>query len=216
MEALTRFFEIYGDMFSKAIVTHLFYVTVSVSVGFVLGLLFGILLSRVPQLSAITLPLISVFQTIPGIVFIGVLFLYTGMKPITVLIALSIYAMFPVLKNTYTGLTGVEKQYLEAAWGCGMTPLQTLLQVELPLAMPNIIGGLRLSTVYTVSWATLAAIIGLGGLGDFIYQGVSSNNNTLIIAGAIPAACMAIILGKLIDRLQVAVPPRGMRKGGSK
>ena len=71
------------------------------------------------------------------------------------LIALSIYAMFPVLKNTYTGLLGVEKQYLEAAWGCGMTPMQTLLQVELPLAMPNIIGGLRLSTVYTVSWAKM-------------------------------------------------------------
>ena len=186
------------------------------SIGFVLGLFFGILLSRAPQLSAITLPLISVFQTIPGIVFIGILFLYTGMEPITVLIALSIYAMFPVLKNTYTGLLGVEKQYLEAAWGCGMTPMQTLLQVELPLAMPNIIGGLRLSTVYTVSWATLAAIIGLGGLGDFIYQGVSSNNDALILAGAIPAAIMAVVLGKLIDRLQIAVTPRGLRKGGAK
>ena len=212
--ALSNFFEIYGDMFFNAIQKHLLYVLVSVAVGFVLGLVFGILLSRAPQLSAITLPLISVFQTIPGIVFIGILFLYTGMKPITVLIALSIYAMFPVLKNTYTGLLGVEKQYLEAAWGCGMTPMQTL--VELPLAMPNIIGGLRLSTVYTVSWATLAAIIGLGGLGDFIYQGVSSNNDTLILAGAIPAAIMAVVLGKLIDRLQIAVTPRGLRKGGAK
>lgn len=139
--SLSTFFDIYGDMFVSSIQKHLFYVLVSVSIGFVLGLFFGILLSRAPQLSAITLPLISVFQTIPGIVFIGILFLYTGMEPITVLIALSIYAMFPVLKNTYTGLLGVEKQYLEAAWGCGMTPMQTLLQVELPLAMPNIIGG---------------------------------------------------------------------------
>ena len=206
--SLSTFFDIYGDMFVSSIQKHLFYVLVSVSIGFVLGLFFGILLSRAPQLSAITLPLISVFQTIPGIVFIGILFLYTGMEPITVLIALSIYAMFPVLKNTYTGLLGVEKQYLEAAWGCGMTPMQTLLQVELPLAMPNIIGGLR--------WATLAAIIGLGGLGDFIYQGVSSNNDALILAGAIPAAIMAVVLGKLIDRLQIAVTPRGLRKGGAK
>ena len=204
--SLSTFFDIYGDMFVSSIQKHLFYVLVSVAIGFVLGLFFGILLSRAPQLSAITLPLISVFQTI----------LYTGMEPITVLIALSIYAMFPVLKNTYTGLLGVEKQYLEAAWGCGMTPMQTLLQVELPLAMPNIIGGLRLSTVYTVSWATLAAIIGLGGLGDFIYQGVSSNNDALILAGAIPAAIMAVVLGKLIDRLQIAVTPRGLRKGGAK
>ena len=214
--SLSTFFDIYGDMFVSSIQKHLFYVLVSVAIGFVLGLFFGILLSRAPQLSAITLPLISVFQTIPGIVFIGILFLYTGMEPITVLIALSIYAMFPVLKNTYTGLLGVEKQYLEAAWGCGMTPLQTLLQVELPLAMPTLFGGLRLSTVYTVSWATLAAIIGLGGLGDFIYQGVSSNNDALILAGAIPAAIMAVVLGKLIDRLQIAVTPRGLRKGGAK
>ena len=90
--SLSTFFDIYGDMFVSSIQKHLFYVLVSVSIGFVLGLFFGILLSRAPQLSAITLPLISVFQTIPGIVFIGILFLYTGMEPITVLIALSICA----------------------------------------------------------------------------------------------------------------------------
>lgn len=200
----------------RSIGVHLFYTLVSVAIGFVLGLGLGILLSRFPRQARFILPLLSLFNTIPGVVFIGLLFLVLHIQPATVLIALSIYAMFPVLKNTYTGLLGVEKQYLEAAWGCGMTPMQTLLQVELPLAMPNIIGGLRLSTVYTVSWATLAAIIGLGGLGDFIYQGVSSNNDALILAGAIPAAIMAVVLGKLIDRLQIAVTPRGLRKGGAK
>ena len=86
--------------------------------------------------------------------------------------------------------------------------------VELPLAMPTIIGGLRISTVYTVSWAVLAAMIGQGGLGDFIYQGVSSNNNTLILQGAIPAAILAFLLGSLVDALQRRAMPRGMRKAG--
>ena len=210
--SLSTFFDIYGDMFVSSIQKHLFYVLVSVAIGFVLGLFFGILLSRAPQLSTITLPLISVFQTIPGIVFIGILFLYTGMEPITVLIALSIYAMFPVLKNTYTGILGVEGKYIEAAKGCGMSSLQALVKVELPLAMPTIIAGLRMAAIYTVSWAVLASMIGLGGLGNFVYRGTSSNNNTLILLGAIPAAILAILFGAVIDVLQKKVTPRGLKK----
>ena len=210
---MSAFFAAYGAQLGRAVLVHLGYVAASVSIGFVLGLLLGILLSRLPpRWSAFLLPLLSVFQTIPGIVFLGLLFLALGMVPGTVLIALSVYAMFPVLKNTYTGLTQVEAQYLEAARGCGMSPFQTLLRVELPLAMPSIIGGLRLTTIYTVSWAVLAAMIGLGGLGDFIYQGISSNNNVLIIAGAIPAAVMAVVLGGLLDRLQKRLVPRGLEK----
>ena len=142
------------------------------------------------------------------------LFILIGMTPATVIIALSIYAMFPVLKNTVTGLNGVDPQYKEAARGCGMSHFQRLYLVELPLAMPTIIGGLRLSTVYTVSWAVLAAMIGEGGLGDFVYKGVSSNNNELILQGAIPAAVLALTLGALVDLLQRHVVPRGLRKGG--
>ena len=101
---------------------------------------------------------------------------------------------------------------MEAAKGCGMSPFQTLIKVELPLAMPTIIEGLRLAAVYTVSWAVLAAMIVLGGLGDFVYQGTSSNNNTLILLGAIPAAILAIVIGAVIDLLQKKVTPRGLRK----
>ena len=181
---------------------------------FALGLVLGILLSRRPKLSGVVLPVLSVFNTIPGIVFIGLLVLAWGAGTATVLVALGIYATFPVLKNTFTGLLGVDAQYKEAAQGCGMSPAQQLLRVELPLAMPTIIGGLRLSTVYTVSWAVLAAMIGEGGLGDFVYKGVSSNNNELILQGAIPAAVLALTLGALVDLLQRHVVPRGLRKGG--
>ena len=204
----------YRDL-PAALLQHLGFTLVSVFVGFVLGVVLGILLSRLPKnLSKLILPILSIFNTIPGVVFIGLLFLALGMQPITVLIALSIYATFPVLKNTYAGLSSVEEQYIEAAKGCGMSRIQSLVRVELPLALPTIIGGLRMSTVYTVSWAVLAAMIGQGGLGTFIYAGVSANDNGLILLGAVPAAILAFVLGSLVDALQRRAVPRGMRKGG--
>lgn len=209
---IAKLFETYGPMLGKAIMVHILYVAVSVAIGFILGLALGVLLSRVPKWSHVLMPILSVFQTIPGLVFIGLLFLVLGMVPATVIIALSIYAMFPVLKNTYTGLVNVEEKYIEAARGCGMSRFQSLVRVELPLAMPTIIAGVRMAAVYTVSWAVLAAMIGLGGLGDFVYQGTASNNNTLILLGAIPAALLAVVIGSLIDLLQKKLTPRGMRK----
>lgn len=205
-------FELYGAALVQDIVIHTVYVLVSVAIGFALGLVLGVLLSRVPRWSGVILPVLSVFQTIPGLVFIGVLYIWWGGVYPTVILALSVYAMFPVLKNTYTGILGVEDRYVEAAKGCGMSPFQTLLKVELPLATPTIIAGLRMAAIYTVSWAVLAAMIGLKGLGDFVYQGVASNNNTLILLGAIPAAILAIVFGAVIDLLQKKVTPRGLQK----
>ena len=205
----------YGLALLEAIGVHTAYVLVSVLVGFALGLLLGILLSRVPRWSALVMPLLSVFQTIPGLVFIGVLFILWGGTSLSVVAALSVYAMFPVLKNTYAGILGVESKYVEAAKGCGMSAVQSLLRVELPLAMPTIIAGARIAAVYTVSWAVLASMIGLGGLGNFVYQGVESNNNTLILLGAVPAALLAVVFGAGIDFLQKKVTPRGLRKEGS-
>lgn len=207
---------LYGAKLCKAIAVHVGYVAVSVAIGFFLGLALGVLLSRMPKLSRFLLPVLSIFQTIPGLVFIGLLYLWIGMQPATVVIALSVYALFPVLKNTYTGLLEVDRKYVDAAKGCGMSARQSLLQVELPLAMPTIVAGLRMSAVYTVSWAVLASMIGLGGLGEFVYQGTSSNNSTLILLGAIPAALLAVVFGELIDLLQRKVTPRGMRKEGRK
>ena len=210
-------FDTYGSTLAKAVLVHTGYVLVSVIFGFLLGLALGILLSRLSRrVSSIVMPVLSVFQTIPGLVFIGLLFMALGMVPATVIVSLSIYAMFPVLKNTYTGILGVEQKYIEAAKGCGMSRFQVLARVELPLAMPTIVAGLRMSAVYTVSWTVLAAMIGQGGLGDFVYQGTTSNNNTLILLGAIPAALLANAIGALIDVLQKHVTPRGLRKEAGK
>lgn len=212
---MADFLERYGEKLLEAIVVHLQYVFVSVGIGLVVALILGILLSRVPKLSSVIIPVVSIFQTIPGLVFIGVLFIRIGIQPATVIIALSIYALFPILKNTYTGILSVDKGLIEAARGCGMSNWQILFKLELPLAMPSIFSGLRMSTIYTVSWAVLAAMIGLGGLGEFIYRGIDTNNNTLIIGGAIPAAVLAILLGFFIDFIQAKVTPRGLKGGRS-
>lgn len=212
---MADFLERYGEKLLEAIVVHLQYVFVSVGIGLVVALILGILLSRVPKLSSVIIPVVSIFQTIPGLVFIGVLFIRIGIQPATVIIALSIYALFPILKNTYTGILSVDKGLIEAARGCGMSNWQIIFKLELPLAMPSIFSGLRMSTIYTVSWAVLAAMIGLGGLGEFIYRGIDTNNNTLIIGGAIPAAVLAILLGFLIDFIQAKVTPRGLKGGRS-
>lgn len=201
--------ELYGSKLLIAVGVHLLYVFASVAIGFVVALTLGILLSRVPGIAKFALPIISVFQTIPGVVFIGILFLYMGMVPATAIIALAIYAVFPILKNTYAGLLSVDSSLLEAARGCGMSRIQSLFEVELPLAMPSIIGGLRMSTVYTVSWAVLASMIGLGGLGEFIYIGIATNNNSLILAGAIPAGIMAISLSFVIDFVKFRITRQG-------
>ena len=207
---------LYGSKLCKAVIIHTGYVLVSVLTGFVMGVALGVLLSRSPKLSRFLMPVLSVFQTIPGLVFIGLLYLWLGMRPATVIIALSVYAMFPVLKNTYTGLLEVDRKYVDAARGCGMSRRQSLVQVELPLAMPTIIAGVRMAAIYTVSWAVLASMIGLGGLGDFVYQGTASNNTTLILLGAIPAALLAVLFGAAIDALQRRAIPRGLRKGGKR
>ncbi len=202
----------YGPMLAKAIAVHTAYVLAATACGLLLGLLLGILLSRVPRWSSLLLPLLSVLQTIPGLVFIGVLFILWGSSAAVVVAALSIYAMFPVLKNTYAGILSVERRYIEAAKGCGMSPLQALVQVELPLAAPAIAAGVRMSAVYTVSWTVLAAMIGRGGLGDFVYQGVASNNQSLILLGAVPSALLAVAFGAAIDMVQRRLTPHGLRK----
>jgi len=209
---MIRFFELYGVRLVNAIGTHFFYVVVSVSIAFMVAMTLGILLSRAPRWANIMIPVLSVFQTVPGIVFIGILFLYLGMVPLTVITALAIYAVFPILKNTYVGIIEVPSQYKEAAKGCGMSQFQALFRVEIPLALPTIISGLRMSTVYTVSWAVLAAMIGLGGLGELIYAGVSSNNSALILGGAIPAALMAVLFSQLIDGLRKLLIPKPLRR----
>ncbi len=192
-------------------IRHLELVGISVFIGVVFSIPAGILLSRFNKLAPPVLAAAGTVQTIPGLVMLGFSLILFGIGMFPALVALSLYAILPILRNTYTGITEVDESYIEAGRGIGMTSMQVLFKVELPLALPSIIGGIRISTVYIVSWATLAALIGAGGLGDPIWTGLATCNTNLIMAGAIPSAVLAFILSSLIGFLQRIFTPRGLK-----
>lgn len=171
----------------------------------------GILLTRHEKAAKVALAGAGVIQTIPGLVMLGIGLLLFGLGMLPSVIVLVAYAILPIMQNTFTGIKEVDGLYTEAAKGIGMTDFQILLKVEFPIAIPAIVAGIRLSLVYIISWATLAALIGAGGLGDLIWTGLSCYDTNMILAGAIPASLLAIVSGLLIDLLQKAVMPRGMR-----
>ncbi|MDI9241770.1 ABC transporter permease [Fusibacillus kribbianus] len=209
---MQEFIDKYGHKLLIAIGEHIFYVLVSVGIAVVLALFLAAVLSRFRRAARFVMPLISVFQTVPGIVFIGLLMLKLGMTAITVILALSIYAVFPILKNAYQGFVDIDRSYLEVARGCGMNKKQIFFRVEVPMAMPAIFSGIRMSLIYTVSWAILAAMIGQGGLGEFIYRGIDANVKEYIVIGSIPIAILAILFRLLIDKLEKMVVSKGLQK----
>ena len=209
---MQEFIDKYAENLGIAILQHIGYVLVSVGIAVVIALVLAGVLSRYRKAAGFILPVISVFQTVPGIVFIGLLMLKFGMTQFTVVLALSIYTIFPILKNAYQGFVEVEPGIIEVAQGCCMNRKQIFFQVELPLAMPAIFSGVRMSLIYTVSWAILAAMIGQGGLGEFIYRGIDANVKEYIVIGSIPIAILAIVFRLLIDRLEKIVVSKGIQE----
>lgn len=195
----------------KSLVRHIELVGISVSLGVFISIPLGIFLSRHKNISGFVMAVVATIQTIPGLVMLGFALIIFGIGMLPALVVLSLYAILPILRNTYTGITEVNSSYIEAAKGIGMTNMQILFKVELPLALNSIIGGIRISTVYIVSWATLAGLIGAGGLGDLIWTGLSTYNTNFILAGAIPSAIIAIVLSVLIGLLQQSITPKGLR-----
>src|SRR5690606_14204600 len=134
----------------------------------------------------------GILQTIPSIALLGFMIPLLGIGAKPAIVALFLYALLPIIRNTYSGILGVNPAVKEAATAMGMTRRQVLWKVELPLAFPVILAGIRTATVITVGVATLAAYIGAGGLGEFIFGGIALNNSAMILAGAIPAALLAL------------------------
>lgn len=192
-------------------IRHLQLVGISVFAGIVISIPLGIFISRHRRIAPAVLAIAGTLQTIPGLVMLGLALIFLGIGLFPALVVLSLYAILPILRNTYTGIIEVDDMLIEAGRGIGMTNLQILHKVELPLALPSIMGGIRISTVYIVSWATLAALIGAGGLGDPIWTGLGTINTNYILAGAIPSAILAFVLSGLIGLLQRAITPRGLR-----
>ncbi|MGB8955397.1 MAG: ABC transporter permease [Tumebacillaceae bacterium] len=171
----------------------------------------GILLTRYRRLSGLALGLVSVLQTIPSLALLGFMIPMFGIGPIPAVIAMVAYALLPIMRNTFTGILDVDKSLLEAARGMGMTRWQTLRMVELPLARPMIFAGVRTATVMTIGVATLASFIGAGGLGDLILRGISMVDTGVILAGAVPAAVLAILFDLMLAWIDYAVTPKGLR-----
>lgn len=195
----------------KSLIRHIELVGISVGIGIVIAIPLGIFLSRHRKVANPVLAIVGMIQTIPGLVMLGFALILLGIGILPALVVLSLYAILPILRNTYTGITEVDSSYRDAARGIGMTGMQALFKVELPLALPSIIGGIRISTVYIVSWATLAGLIGAGGLGDLIWTGLSTYNTNFILAGAIPSAVIAVVFSILIGLLQQMMTPRGLK-----
>jgi len=175
---------------------HLALVAVAMALAVLLGVPLGILLTRSRSLRQAILGVANVVQTVPSLALFGFLIpvpFIGGIGARTAVVALTLYALLPILRNTYVGITAVDPAVVEAARGMGMTGRQMLWQVELPLSLGVILAGIRVATVICIGVATIAAAIGAGGLGNFIFRGVAMVNNQVILAGAIPAAILAVL-----------------------
>jgi osmoprotectant transport system permease protein len=174
---------------------HLWLVGISMLLAIAVGVPLGILLTRKPRWKALVLGSTNVVQTIPSLALFGLLLPlpWLGARADRLaIVALALYALLPIVRNTYVGIDGISAPVREAATAMGLTSGQLLWHVELPLAMPVLLSGIRVAAVITIGVATIAAAIGAGGLGEFIFRGIAMVDNSVILAGAIPAALMAL------------------------
>ena len=196
---------------AELVLEHVWLVGVSTLLAVVVGLPLGVLLTRRPWLHKPILGSANVMQTVPSLALFGLLIPVPWLGERAdrlVIFALTLYALLPIIRNTYAGLTGVDAAVVEAGRGMGMTDRQLLFQVQLPLALGVIIAGVRVATVISVGVATIAAAVGAGGLGDYIFRGLAMVNNQLILAGAIPAAALALVADISLGLIEKGLRPR--------
>src|SRR5688572_31101496 len=201
MTSLCQFWSSHSSELWTLIVQHVALVLVSTAVAVAIGVPIGIVAARRPRIGAPLTAAASVIQTVPSLALFGFLLplpLIGGVGARTALAALILYALLPVIRTTSAGLRSIDRAVLEAADAMGMTSVQRLTYVELPLALPAIVAGVRVSAVVGVGTVTIAAAIGAGGLGEYIYRGLSMVDATVILAGAIPVAALAMLVDGLL------------------
>jgi osmoprotectant transport system permease protein len=190
---------------------HLWLVGVSTLIAMLIGIPLGIVIAHRPRLNRPVLAGANIIQTIPSLALFGFLLPVPWLGDRAdrlAILALTLYALLPLIRNTYTGIRGVDPAVVEAGRGMGLTDSQLLFQVELPLALSVILSGVRVAVVISVGLATIAAAIGAGGLGEFIFRGLAMVNNQLILAGAIPAALLALFADLCVGWLERRLRPR--------
>jgi osmoprotectant transport system permease protein len=208
---VTDFLQRHGDEILQATGEHMWLVGITMVLAVAIGVPLGILVARRPWLSKPILGTANVAETIPSLALFGFLLPvpWLGAQADRLAIAaLTLYALLPIIRNTAAGLAAVDPAVREAAKGMGMTDRQILFHVDMPLSFSTMLAGIRVATVLTIGIATIAAAVGAGGLGEFIFRGLAMVNNPLILAGAIPAALLALgtdfLLGMLERRLRLA------------
>lgn len=190
---------------------HIFISAVSLGLGVLFAVPLGILLTRTKRTAAIVIGLTSALQTVPSLALLALMIPIFGVGRFPAIVALFIYSLLPILRNTYIGIKNVDPDYKDAAKGMGMTNTQSIFMVELPIAIPTIMSGIRLAAVYVVAWATLASYIGAGGLGDFIFSGLNLYRADLIFGGTIPVALIALTADFLLGLLEKRLTPVALR-----
>lgn len=198
------------DFFLGLLVEHIQISLLSIVIAMGIGLAVGIVISEYQKSSKVVIGIVNFIYTIPSISLLGFLIPLSGVGDATAVIALTVYALLPMVRNTHTGLTNVSPLLLEAATGMGSTKMQTLFKVKLPLAMPVIISGIRSMAVMTIALAGIASFIGAGGLGVAIYRGITTNNKAMTLVGSLLIAILAIVVDFLIGRAEKAVKRHGI------
>ena len=198
------------DFFLGLLVEHIQISLLSIVIAMGIGLAVGIVISEYQKSSKVVIGIVNFIYTIPSISLLGFLIPLSGVGDATAVIALTVYALLPMVRNTHTGLTNVSPLLLEAATGMGSTKMQTLFKVKLPLAMPVIISGIRSMAVMTIALAGIASFIGAGGLGVAIYRGITTNNKAMTLVGSLLIAVLAIAVDFLIGRIEKMVKRHGL------
>lgn len=183
---------------------------IALALGIIVAVPLSVILMKFPRTAKVVMAIASMLQTIPALALLAMMLPIFGIGQLPAIVALFLYSLMPILRNTYVGLTGVNPNTVDSAKGVGMTQIQIITKVDIPLAMPVIMSGIRLSAIYVIAWSTLASYIGAGGLGDFIFNGLNLYQPDLIFGGTIPVIILALLTDYLLGRLEKKLTPAGV------
>lgn len=209
---MSNFFNQYGSQMLSKSAEHLYISIVALVIGILIAVPLGIVLTRTPKIANVVISITSALQTVPSLALLALMIPFFGVGKLPAIIALFIYSLLPILRNTYIGMKNVDANYRDVAKGMGMTNFESIRMVELPLAMPTIMAGIRLAAVYVIAWATLASYIGAGGLGDMIFSGLNNYQPPLIFAGTIPVTILALLADFILGKLEQKLTPQQVRE----
>ncbi|MBF7020305.1 ABC transporter permease [Staphylococcus sp. 18_1_E_LY] len=200
-----------GSQLVSKTIEHFYISIIALLIAIVVAVPIGILLSKLKRTSNIVLTIAGVLQTIPTLAVLAIMIPIFGVGKTPAIVALFIYVLLPILNNTVLGVQNIDKNLKEAGTSMGMTRFQLMKDVELPLALPLILGGIRLSSVYVISWATLASYVGAGGLGDFVFNGLNLYDPLMIVSAAVLVTALALFVDFILSLIEKWAVPKGLK-----